>query len=225
MPQQSYDIYSQNGKLSNAKIVPVLYWDSEQEYLAVSTPNGIDFTQTPGLTAYKVVLNDKAEAPAKAKVLSLRAESGSVLKLVELEKAGAGDCVLVKADEPGKTYELVIDESAENLTDNLLKAAADEDIEISGTEGENTNFVFNGSEFVVVEGSEDVAWGTGYLQIPTEEVPEGTKGITMDGTPSGINGITNAENGKAIIYDLQGRKLNTPHRGINIVNGKKMVVK
>ena len=44
---------------------------------------------------------------------------------------------------------------------------------------------------------------------------------------TGINGITadGTTNGGQRIYDLQGRKLKKPIRGLNIINGKKVVVK
>jgi len=44
--------------------------------------------------------------------------------------------------------------------------------------------------------------------------------------PSGINNVTiNERNEEKVIYDLNGRRLNTPRHGINIINGKKMMVK
>lgn len=43
---------------------------------------------------------------------------------------------------------------------------------------------------------------------------------------AGIESVeTISENKPAVIYDLQGRKLSEPQRGINIINGKKILVK
>lgn len=44
---------------------------------------------------------------------------------------------------------------------------------------------------------------------------------------SGIKGITmnKTVNGKAPTYNLSGQKLATPQKGINIIEGKKVVVK
>lgn len=49
---------------------------------------------------------------------------------------------------------------------------------------------------------------------------------TKEFDPAGINNVTIDEgNGGKIIYDLNGNRLNTPQRGINIINGKKVIVK
>lgn len=45
----------------------------------------------------------------------------------------------------------------------------------------------------------------------------------FDATGIGSVKPTN-ENGKAVYYDLSGRRLNTPRHGLNIVNGKKVMV-
>ena len=43
---------------------------------------------------------------------------------------------------------------------------------------------------------------------------------------SGINAVRdNVVNNAGTIYDLQGRKLSKPQKGINIINGKKVLVK
>lgn len=42
---------------------------------------------------------------------------------------------------------------------------------------------------------------------------------------TGIQNIETKENAPTVIYDLQGRKLKIPQRGINIINGKKILVK
>ena len=56
------------------------------------------------------------------------------------------------------------------------------------------------------------------------------KGIRLgfDGTetPTGINGLTPAlSKGEGVIYNLNGQRVNSLQRGINIVNGKKVLVK
>lgn len=49
---------------------------------------------------------------------------------------------------------------------------------------------------------------------------------TKEFDPAGINNVTIDEgNGGKIIYDLNGHRLSTPQRGINIINGKKVIIK
>lgn len=49
--------------------------------------------------------------------------------------------------------------------------------------------------------------------------------VTEDGETQGINALNALVNGEANIYDLNGRQLNTLQKGINIVNGVKVLVK
>ena len=41
----------------------------------------------------------------------------------------------------------------------------------------------------------------------------------------GINVVRNTEDNKSVIYDLNGVRQSEPKKGINIINGKKVVVK
>ena len=47
----------------------------------------------------------------------------------------------------------------------------------------------------------------------------------VEDVPAGINAIENAKNNNTTIYDLNGVRQPEPKKGINIVNGKKLVVK
>ena len=65
-------------------------------------------------------------------------------------------------------------------------------------------------------------------EVPTSGSP--VKGVRLgfDGTetPTGINGLTPAlSKGEGVIYNLQGQQLSAPQRGINIIGGKKVLVK
>ena len=47
----------------------------------------------------------------------------------------------------------------------------------------------------------------------------------VEGTPTGIKVIENTQNKNATVYDLNGVRLSEAKRGINILNGKKFIVK
>ena len=47
----------------------------------------------------------------------------------------------------------------------------------------------------------------------------------VEGVPSGINAVKNTKNNNTIIYDLNGVRQSEPKKGINIINGKKVVIK
>ena len=61
------------------------------------------------------------------------------------------------------------------------------------------------------------------------KIPEGAEAMTLtiegDSDPMGIYAI---ENGQLIrsneVYDLQGRKVKQPTKGLYIVNGKKIII-
>lgn len=46
---------------------------------------------------------------------------------------------------------------------------------------------------------------------------------SLNGVTTGINNITVASTAKQTIYSIDGRKLNKLVKGINIVNGKKVI--
>ena len=46
-----------------------------------------------------------------------------------------------------------------------------------------------------------------------------------EGVPAGINVLKNTKSNKTTIYDLNGVRHDEPKKGVNIVNGKKVVVK
>ena len=42
---------------------------------------------------------------------------------------------------------------------------------------------------------------------------------------TGIHGVIIIKNGSSSIYNLSGQRLSTPQKGINIINGKKVIIK
>lgn len=47
----------------------------------------------------------------------------------------------------------------------------------------------------------------------------------QEGEATGISKISTEQPKASVIYDLQGRKLREPQKGVNIINGKKIFVK
>jgi hypothetical protein len=82
-----------------------------------------------------------------------------------------------------------------------------------------------GAQLVVVAEGETpaVAANGAYATLP-EAAAAQTYALTAP-VPTGIEAIDALTAGKAEIYDLNGRKLNSLRKGINIVNGVKVLVK
>ena len=120
---------------------------------------------------------------------------------------------------------------------NVLKAVSTKET-VSQTDGANTNYVLaladkndesKGIVFLKADGTTTVAAGKAYLQIPTDDAPATARLMVMfDDETTGIGAsLVNSEEGKvnSVVYDLQGRRVAQPTKGLYIVDGKKVIVK
>ncbi len=69
-----------------------------------------------------------------------------------------------------------------------------------------------------------------YVPVGTKEKYQATDGWKdfvhiEEGNPAGIKVVENTTNNNITIYDLNGVRLSEPRKGINIINGKKIIVK
>ncbi|MBQ9641713.1 MAG: leucine-rich repeat domain-containing protein [Bacteroidaceae bacterium] len=233
VPYTSIEAYRQVENLNLIHIDPAIDWHDDHWFWVFCCVEGIDFSQSEGITAYKVVENpDYSATEAKQRIkLASSTKNSSPIILMEIDKAGPGDCVLLKA-EPGKTYALHSDADAPNLTDNLLTGATEE-TSVTASDGDKVNFVFNGTDFVPVVGSEGVAIGTGFLQIPAKNVAESTASLSVENIPAfskeeiatNIHAIHAETQDANSYYNLQGVRTHAPRKGIYIVNGQKVFIK
>lgn len=238
VPYQSLAKYKKISAYNSIELWQFIARHHYEPYYVATFLTGIDFSKVTGAKAYKVVKNDETQTSGSAKLNGApvaRAANGteSPLKLVQVDKAGAGDCVLIKfdADAP-ETIELTTDNTAANITDNLLKGVTDTTT-VGGNDGTSVNYIFDGENFVQVTGTTDVANGLGYLQLPEDiqqSVSSGTitiANLPVEDSPTGITDIrSDSENGsRQTIYNLQGQRVTNPTHGVYIVNGHKVVIK
>ena len=119
---------------------------------------------------------------------------------------------------------------------NLLHGLT-QDTQVSPTTGDQTNFLLgkkNGvTTFYRVAQTGTVSAGKAYLQLPTSVVGDLTGSrvmrIVADDETTGISeALPLNDNGEMTndnVYDLQGRRVTKPTRGLYIVNGRKVVIK
>ena len=64
-----------------------------------------------------------------------------------------------------------------------------------------------------------------YLTVPTGSTAAKELYFDNEGATTGIEAIFGGENEEVVIYDLSGKRLNRLQKGVNIVNGHKVIVK
>ena len=86
----------------------------------------------------------------------------------------------------------------------------------------------NGKDFVWVKDAGTLAAGKCWIElIPSSEAHARKLAIVNEGglIPTGINAVSSSANMDGNIYDLSGRRVMQPTKGLFIVNGKKVVIK
>jgi len=147
----------------------------------------------------------------------------SYVELGQLTEAPQGEPVIIKAAEGHYYYNPA--ETAEAPQANALKTSADDIV----VDTADNYFVLDKPEgkdagFYPVAVGETIPAGTAYLQVAAEGV--GFISLTKVDIPDGIDTATvDQTDGNNEIYNLNGQRLQKLQRGINIVGGKKIVVK
>ena len=173
--------------------------------------NQLDFSKADeGLTAY--IITGQTD-----KVITKTAVTTAVP-----EKTG-----LLLNGEADKTYFIPLAASATAPSGNLLKVGDGSDISMVGS---HTYYVLTyedgDAQFKKLTAAVAVPVGKAYLDFPTviearsiDIEGDGTTGINM------VNGEGLKVNGSEVYYDLQGRRVLYPKKGLYIVNGKKVILK
>ena len=101
------------------------------------------------------------------------------------------------------------------------KTFTDEDMEAAD------HYVLTGHNFVWVKEAGTLAAGKCWIElVPSSPAHARALSIVFEGETTGISTVkTDADTKDAVIYDLQGRRVMQPTKGLFIVNGKKVVIK
>lgn len=188
----------------------------ESGYATFTSSEDVDFTSWTTITAY----------------VAANYENGT-LDLWRIENARAGEGVLLKG-EVGATETVVKFEGGETLSDNFnnLLVGVLYDQPINGTDGDYTNLALgyaNGAwGFYKSIDNGTIHAGKAYLRLLTSELGSApSRGITMRffNETNGIAEMTTVRSlDNSMVYDLQGRRVKTPVKGmLYIIGGKKMV--
>lgn len=126
-------------------------------------------------------------------------------------------------------------EKGTTYSDNMLRGTL---TTVEMTKGDDTrNYTYkyyrltmhNGTDIGFWYGAADggaFAPGENKAYLPVRVTQAGVRnGFSFDDATTGISNVNVNVNGKENVYDLQGRKVSTPGKGLYIVNGKKVVIK
>lgn len=185
---------------------------SDAEIATYCSPFDLDFSGVSGMKAY---------------IVSGFSPSTGTLILTPVTEVPAGTGLLLKGAEGN--YEIPCT-TTDMYYSNLLTGVATT-TEISPTDGDQTNFILangiHGINFYTLSESGDLAAGKAYLHLPTTAVAALTRPLKLvfDDETTGIESICEEEKADDVCYDLQGRRISRPDKGLYIVNGKKIFIK
>ena len=176
-------------------------------------------TPTKEYTTYVPTHNlDFTGLEIKAYVATAATASSVTLEEVTTVPAGT-PLVLKKAS--AASYDVSVTASASAPATNLLKAG-DGKTEIGG-DGKYDYILSDGKFYHASAGT--VAVGKAYLHLDSN--PAGARSLDIDfGGTTGISQMEDVRSKKDdVYYDLQGRRVLYPTKGLYIVNGKKIILK
>lgn len=178
------------------------------------TEDALDFSGFTDLFAYTATVN------------------GNTVLFNRVNQVPVGTPILVRStadfgEETFRTVTVPVISSADAINENALVAGTG--TAIAAEEGQYYNYVLSKNEnnvvgFYLANGTSVVPTTKAYLKVPKTGFAN-TFIAFYDGGVTSINSIDNLIIDDMAIYDLQGRRVHNPQRGIYIVNGKKVVIK
>ena len=185
---------------------------SDAEIATYCSPFDLDFDGVSGLKAY---------------IVSGFSPSTGTLILTSVTEVPAGTGLLLKGAEGN--YEIPCT-TTDMYYSNLLTGVTTT-TEISPTDGNQTNFILadgaHGINFYTLSESGDLAAGKAYLHLPTTAVSALSRPLKLvfEDETTDIEGISENKKADGVCYNLQGRRVSNPSKGIYIINGKKVFIK
>lgn len=200
-------------KGSNVGVGPISiaeYTDVSKEinstYSTLTSDYALDFTNVYGMTAYIVKDNDTSDG---------------YVTLTQVKKVPANTGLILKVNSTGYPYSVpVLIGDAEDVTGNKMTGSATTTTAIEA----NGGYILKNGAFHPANAG-NLPAGKAYLNIA---VSAGAPVLNLDfgNETTGINDVrAKMADVSGNIYDLQGRKVAQPSKGLYIVNGKKVVIK
>lgn len=176
-------------------------------YSTLSSAYGLNFanaTASEGELVAYAVTEIKQDKVVMTSVDEMSANQGVVLK-------GTANATYTIPVKLGAAYEGT----------NLLKAAVE-----ATPVGADEAYILKGGKFIMVTAASTVPAGKAYLLA--SDIPAGAREMTFvfnDDTTTGISNVNAEKMLNGDFFDLQGRRVATPQKGLYIVSGKKVIIK
>jgi hypothetical protein len=166
----------------------------------------------------------------KAYIVSAFKPSTGEVTMTRITDVPANTGIIVKGD--ADTYSIPWG-AGETIVSNMLVGVTANTV-LNKVDGDYTNYILakkNGNlGFYAVADGTTLGAGKAYLPLPTASLPSGAgaRGIQFvfdDEQTTDITEIEIKNDAIGEIYDLQGRKVSNPTKGLYIINGKKVTIK
>ena len=214
---QSAECWSE---FTNIQTIPEVITINQYGSATYCSEYALDFSEMEGLKAYAATgYNTKTGVVTLTRVMTSQPGMGLFLK-----------------GEPGEYIVPTLESTDDNSLNMLVGTVERTAINSTSDDGRYRNYRYtikSGDQeplFYVVEEGYTLGKGKAYLQIPVAWLPAEAKAIGLrfdDGATTDIEDVESTENGEQAtgIYDLMGRKVTNPQKGMMyIVNGKKTIM-
>ena len=169
-------------------------------------------------------------------------DEGLAIKILNIDgKVINQNTGVLLSGTPGETYQLRYTSEAGSATDGNKLVPVVESTHVEPVVGEYTNYIMQGGKFIKIKqeeaGNEDIKMPAhrAYLPLLTTEVSPtsgGAKSVVLllwdDDVVTGIESTEKVDYEPARdghVYSISGQRLSSPRKGINIINGRKVIVK
>ena len=201
----TFETESKRMYLDDILLIPVVSVDmSTKDYISFCSDKALDFTNVEDLEALVVTKINETSVSTKP-VTTVPAGVGVILHKTDPEATSFNVPVVATATKPATNYLVGV-------------------LEATTIGGNDTDYVLKDGVFKKANAG-TLAAGKAYLKTDANAAPALTIGFGDEGT----TGIRSIDNGQLTIdnvyYDLSGRRVAEPTKGVYIVNGKKVVIK
>ena len=169
-------------------------------------------------------------------------DEGLAIKILNIDgKVINQNTGVLLSGTPGETYQLRYTSEAGSATEGNKLVPVVESTHVEPVVGEYTNYIMQGGKFIKIKqeeaGVEEIKMPAhrAYLPLLTTEVSPtsgGAKSVVLllwdDDVVTGIESTEKVDYEPARdghVYSISGQRLSAPRKGINIINGRKVIVK